>query len=630
MSAGWWKKEGKDVASEIWAHLDQLETRQRSRVSRDYINELIYSGGVGVRGKPAEGFGGFNAADMNFTRSIVDTMVARIANDRPAVKYAATGASWKQRRTAKQRDKVVEGFLESSGMAEKGPMALRDCLMTRGGVIGVEGSDGRIVADRFPCEELFHDERESRYGEPRSMHRVMRASKEVLAAKFKSKAGLIMAAPPPKARPNDIEWSSSGMDSGMCDVAISHHLPSKKGAGDGRRIISLANAVLLEEEYKRPTFPYAIIRYSPPRRGFWGNSLVDELAQLQFKVNEVAGDLQRNIYFTSAVKVLQRRGANIAKKTVSGKVPHFIDVDAIGADLQWAAPDGFSMAQFNFLQWLIAQMYEVSRVSQLTAAGKNPLGAGASGAALDAQYDIENEGHSQLERAYAQLWCDVARLGLEAAQDMAEDEGFRQSEMRWQHGNAIQQVKWADVDLDDDQFELHLEASGFLPSSRVGKMRAVESLVAAGMIDPKWATSLLDFPDLKNATAIQNAPVETALWVMGELEDAELSEDETEVDEDKSAPIPAPDPHDDLEFLMGVAKAVHAIKKTEKAPAPILARFVTYMDTLQAEMDKLKPASTGQVAPPADPMMAGAPPGMAGPAPMPDPMMALPPMGVTA
>ncbi len=639
MTANWWK-DGADKAENVWSHIKTLEMRQRTRVSRDFVNEKIYASSVGMeRGFGDKMRGGFMPAELNFTRTIIDALVARVGNDRPAVKHASDGADWCQRRQAKQFDKVIEGEIEALEIPAMGPMVMRDALVTRGGVGMVTADNGQIVADRVPCEELIHDERESRYGKPRQMHRVMRYSKEVLAEKFDGGSkmrAIIENAPPPQRRPNDIETGGES-ESGMVECATSWHLPSGTEEAaesdkktDGKRVISVPSpgGILLAEDYRRDHFPFAVLRWSPPRRGYWGASLVDELASLQFKVNEVARDLMQNIYFTSAVKVITRRGANIEKKHVPGKAPHFIEVEAIGADLEWKAPDGFSAAQFQFLQWLIQQMFEVSGVSQLMAQGKNSLGAGASGAALNEVYQQDSERFSQLEQAYARWWCDMGRLIMEAAQDLAEDEGFRETEVRWSKGNVLQKIKWKDVDLDSDRFELHLEPSGFMPQTRAGKMQAIEQLIANGMVDPKWATSLIDYPDLKRAQMVQNAPLEWCLWAMEEIADCELkggdqaggddelgegdstNESEAEIDEDKSRPIPAPDPHMDLDLAMSVAKASYQIAVTEGTPEPILARYLEFMDALDAEKQKLSSGAPAMPAGPPAPMG-----GMPGPMP---------------
>lgn len=631
MSAGWWKDET-DPASQVWAHIRALETRQRTRISRNFINEKIYGNSVGI--DRSSGNGGFMPADLNFTRAIVDALVARLGNDRPAVHYPADGAEWTARRRAREYDKVIEGFLESQSIPAMAPLVLRDALVTSGGIGIVEAHDGQLVADRVPCEELFFDERESRYGKPRQMHRVMRYSKEVLAERFPKKRAAIEQAPAPVARHNDFE-ALTGDPGTMVEVATSWHLPSKKGAKDGRRLITIPgvpDGVLDDTPYKRSKFPIAVLRWSPPRRGYWGASLVDELAALQYKVNEVARDLMANIYFTSSLKVAVRRNANIEKKTLAGKKPHFVEMDAPG-DIQWLAPDGFSLAQFQFLQWLIQQMYAVSGTNELMVQGKNTLGAGASGAALNEVYQQDSERFSQLEQACARWWCDMAELGLEAARDLAEDEDFAKSEMAWPKKGVIQRVKWPKPH-DDEEFRLSLEASGFMPNTRGGKMQAIEQLIANGMIDPKWATSLIEYPDLKRAQMVQNSAVETALWAMDEIADCELNPDE-EVDLAKSKPVPAPDPHMDLDFTMSVAKAFYNNSIREGDPHAVTARYLQFIDALDAEMKKAAkgaPAPAGPpmdsmaAAMPADPMAAmGVPPAAALPAaPAPMPMGALP------
>lgn len=625
--SGWWDKSEKDRAADIWTQIRALETRQRTRISRDFVNEKIYSSGVGIdRGDGSQMRGGFMPAELNFTRTIVDALVARVGNNRPAVRYASDDASWTQRRKAKQFDKVIEGESEALKFAEMGPLVLRDSLMSRGGIGMVTADNGKIVADRVPSEEILVPEREARYGKPRTMHRVMRCSKEVLAEKFPGKRAMIENAPAPQAKMGDPDGPAGVEDSSMIEVAMSWHLASDDEAKDGRYVLTLPNGTVDANDYRRPKFPVAVLRWSPPRRGFWGSSLVDELASLQYKVNEVAKDLMQNIYFTSALKVAVRRDANMVKKHVAGKRPHFIEVDAVGSDLQWLAPDGFSMAQFQFLQWLIQQMFEVSGVSQLMAQGKNPLGAGASGAALNEVYEQDSERFSQLEQGYARWWCDMGELVLEAARDLSAEPGFLDTEVRWSKGNILQRIKWGDVDLEADRYELHLEPSGFMPSSRGGKIQIVEQLVANGMLDPKWASSLIDYPDLKRAQMVQNAPLEWCLWAMEQIADADLTEDGEAVNEEKAAPIPAPDPHMDLDLAIAVAKASYQMAVTEGAPEPILGRYLEFMDAVDAEKKKL---AKGAPAGPAGPPMPGAPMDpMAAAAPPIDPAMggALPPM----
>lgn len=636
-AAFWWRLKGDQQAAAIATHVEALEKRQSMRVLRDQVNERIYSsnvgGGIGRAVDVATALRtmGFTSADLNFTRQIVDALVARIGNDQPSIKVAADGADWSQRRQSNLIDKLTSGELEALDTAADAPLCLRDALVTRGGCRKIVPHNGDIVADRIPCEEIVLDDREARYGKPRQMHHVKQVAREVLCEDFPDNERQIENAQPAKKRHGEMDAQTSG-DSNMVDVRESWHLPSGRDAKDGRWVISLDSVVLQARPWKRPRFPIAFIRWSPPRRGFWGCSLVDELASMQYKINEIARDLQQNIYFTSAVKVLVRRGANIAKGHLSGKAPHTFEVDT-PSDAIWQAPDGFSPAQFQFLQWLIQQMYEVSGVSQLMAQSKNPLGAGASGAALAEFYDIESERFSQLELSYARFWRDQAQLVIDAAQDLNE-ETKKPREVRWVKKTVMERIEWP-VDMDMDKYELRLEAAGYMPKTRSGKLQAIEQLTATGMIDPQWASSLMDFPDLEQANMIKNSPVEYALWAVEQCLDCEVDEDGN-VEEEDSAPMPAPDPHANLDLCISVGKAMLLHETTEgsrKNPVPegVLGRLRTWIELCDLEKSKAAPPAPapGMAPPGMDPMaMMGGAPAMPGGPPMPGaPPMAGPPIG---
>lgn len=630
----WWLMREEAMADAVWQHVNALEQRERNRIARDQVNEAIYSSDVGGGGRGAGMMGllrtiGFQSADLNFTRQIVDALVARIGNNQPAIRGKADGADWSQRKQVKLIDKLVGGEMEQLEIQNEAPLALRASLVTRAGAIKVVPHNGDIVADRIPVDEFRVDSREARYGKPRQLHHVKQVAREVLMGDFSEHAGAIRDAQPAGKRQG--EWGDTeygiGGETNMLDVCESWHLPSSKGADDGVRLISIREKVLAKDKWERPRFPVAFIRWSPPQRGFWGCSLVDELAALQFKVNEIARDLQQNVYFTSAVKVLARRNSDINKKGLPGKAPHVIEVDN-PTDVVWEAPDGFSPAQFQFLQWLIQQMYEVSGVSQLMAQSKNPLGAGASGAALQEFYDIESERFSQLELSYARFWRQIGELTIDAAHDLSQDKEFKKREVRWTNRNVIQRIAWGDADedmLSDDRYQISLETAGYLPKTRAGKMQALEQLIAQGFLDPKWAPSLLDFPDLEQANMIRSAPVEYAISCMGDVLDCDVDAD-GDVIEEKSTPVPAPDPDADLQLLMDVAKALKLQQLAEKSPHGVIGRCAQWCELVDAALKKGAPAPA-QDPMMGDPAMMGAAPPMGPPMAPGAPMGAPPPMG---
>lgn len=639
MASHWWMQKGEAQAAALWEHLKGLEQRERMRRTRDQVNERIYASNVagGPRGVDMAAMLrtiGFTSADLNFVRQIIDALVARIGNNTPAIRVAADGADWTQRRDAKLADKVIGGEMERMDLEHEGPLLLRAALTTRAGCFKVEPHNGEIVGERVPVDEFLVDDREARYGKPRQLHQEKQVACEVLLRDYPQHSEAIRNAEPAKKREGDLsDETMLGGETNMVDVACSWHLPSSKDADDGVRVISMRNRVLDTAPLKRPRFPVVFMRWSPPQKGFWGCCLVDELAALQYKVNEISRDLMQNIYFTSAVAVLTRRGANVEKKKLAGKQPYFVEVDS-PADVVWAAPDGFSPAQFQFLQWMIQQMYDVSGVSQLMAQSKNPLGAGASGAALENFYDIESERFSQTEKDYARLHRQIGELIVDAARDLSEDREFRKRPVKWVKRGVLQKGNWGDIEsslTDDDRYQLHLEAAGYLPKTRAGKMQAIEQLIANGFLDAKWAPSLFDFPDLEQANMIRSAPIDYAIACLEQIADCAVDKD-GEVVEDKSEPVPVPDEHADLDLCMAVGKAALLQSIANKDPEGVRARYRTWCELVDTEMKKAAPAAMGDglggaaLAPPGPAVMSpmGMPP-MAG-QPMP-PAMPPAPMG---
>jgi hypothetical protein len=67
------------------------------------------------------------------------------------------------------------------------------------------------------------------------------------------------------------------------------------------------------------------------------------------------------------------------------------------------------------------QAFELTGVSQASAtSSKSSLGPGASGVALDTQYDIESERFAMVEAQYARYRMDAAQLYLDAARRVAK------------------------------------------------------------------------------------------------------------------------------------------------------------------------------------------------------------------
>ena len=84
------------------------------------------------------------------------------------------------------------------------------------------------------ASEIFVDDVEALYGQPRQLHRVKQVDRQVLLDMFPDDAGLIMG-----AKPSRTEENGRSIIADMITVRESWHLPSGPGAKDGKHVITI-------------------------------------------------------------------------------------------------------------------------------------------------------------------------------------------------------------------------------------------------------------------------------------------------------------------------------------------------------------------------------------------------------
>jgi hypothetical protein len=254
------------------------------------------------------------------------------------------------------------------------------------------------------------------------------------------------------------------------------------------------------------------------------------------------------------------------------------------------------------------QAFELTGVSQASAGSKSALGPGASGVALDTQYDIESERFAMVEAQYARYRMDAAQLYLDAARRVAKrryDEGGKKKGYVavWRSRDAIERLEYNKVELTADQYSLRLEPVNYIPDTKAGKLSVVTQLAQAGVI-PKWQVAMLfDEPDLSGANRIELAPLRNCLRKMDELWNLEID-------------APVPEPYNDLEIEKHVSLCYYNLVQEERAPEEVQERYRTYCDLVEGLLKKKRQgdaaananaAAAGAVPMGAAPMDAGLP-----------------------
>lgn len=621
--ARWWRiTDERKCADALWGWIDRLKTRSRAENMLDLIHEAIYEGrplGTQLENpilahlRPNKSA----PANLNITRSMVDTGTSRLSKNRPMPVISADDAGWTEKLFGKRASRVLRRKLGKSDVERMRPDVVRDSMIRGTGVTKVVRDGGDITYERCPRHELRADPREARYGwkSLRTLAQVKRVPLDVLREEYPDYADEIDAA----AEASTDEFDPADYDSpntgDLVEVGEGWHLPTAPGAKDGVHVIAIRGCVLLLEPWRRPRFPFALMHWSAPVRGIWGHGLVEDLTGVQAKVNDVARDIQEALYYGAALKIFAARGSNVNKSHLRARHPVVVEYD--GARPEYVAGQSVPEAMIRFLEWLINKAYEIAGISQLQASSKNPLGAAASGKALDTMYDIGSDRFAHVELAQSTYVCDLAQCTLDEAQALSEEAGEKDSEIKRKDLAAwIREVDWRKVKVDEGDYHLTIEAINFIPDTRAGKLSYVNELAKAGVLtDPTQIASLFDEPDMARLFRTKLGPYNNILRIAEGLADPDV-------------PLYTlqPDPHMNLAFGIEMIKAEYNDAQSTDAPEVILDRYRQWIDFAR-NTKKLAERDDMAMAPPSNSNLAGAPmAGMAPPLGMPPPM-APPAMG---
>jgi hypothetical protein len=233
---------------------------------------------------------GTGVMSLNVVAACIDTLAAKISKNKPRPEFLTSGGSWKSQRKARKLDKWVRGFFYECDIYEKAKQQFIDAQVFGTGFLHFyEGDDGRLECERVLPSELFIDDADGLHGSPRQLKRRKMIHREVLAAMFPEYADEILNGPSPS------DSARANQPSIMVEVWEGWHLPSKKGAGDGKHIIAIQGCELLCEEWKIPAFPFVALKGKPRVVGFWGKGLAEALTGGQLELNRTLRSISEQI-----------------------------------------------------------------------------------------------------------------------------------------------------------------------------------------------------------------------------------------------------------------------------------------------------------------------------------------------
>jgi hypothetical protein len=513
----WWLSKDKDVKNDLINTViflkDNQAYRQRSAAlyAKLYGNQTLFSFIGSNINKIDQSHGiPLDRPTFNLVQSCVDTLVSRISQSRPAPTFLTDNGDYRERRLAKQLNNFILGEFHNTNIYRKTATMLRDALVTGDGILKVfRNADDKVDVERVLLTELFVDQNEAMYGNPRRMYRVKLVDRDVLRDSFGA-----IADSAEKAYPDSSSDASKSV-SDLVMVVEGWSLPSGKDTNDGRHTIACSSGILLDESYKKSKFPFVFLNYSERLLGFWSQGLAEQLMGTQLEINSLLYTISKAIKLVGVPRVFVEAGSKVTKTSFNNDVGAIITYTGIKPDYE-VAP-AVPQEMYAQLQRLIDYGYQQSGVSALAAASQKPAGL-ESGEAIRSFDEISTDRFASLSKKYDNVFVDLAYLMIAEAKEICEELGTYKTIFPDKHG--IKQIDLPKFKSLDDDFVIQCFNMSSLPRDPAGRRQHITEYMQAGLMTPKEGRRLLDFPDLAQDEILANAAEERIFQILDDIVDS--------------------------------------------------------------------------------------------------------------
>ncbi len=588
--APWWDEKDANKAAAMMlssaAYLKESQGyryRQAAVYARLYGNQSLYSFAGNNISKMDQTYGlPQERPTFNLIQSVVDTLVSRISQSRPAPTFLTDNSDYKQRNLAKKLNNFIQGEFYHTKAYEIATIILRDALVEGTGVAHTfETPDHRVGLERVLLTELLIDPNEAMYGDPRQLYRMKLVDREVLIANFpEHKDKLLIAA---KGTPDNSADSSKSV-SDLVMVIEGWHLRSGKSARDGRHTLACSSGFLIDEEFKKDRFPFSFLHYSPRLLGFWAQGVAEQLMGTQLELNSILFTISRAIKLVGVPRVFQDDSSKVMSAAHNNEIGVIVKYRGVKPSYEVApcnAPELYAERDK-----LIQYGYQQSGVSALQASSQKPQGLD-SGEAIRTYDDISTDRFASLSRRYDNLFIDLTYQIIDLAQDIAEEQG--EYSTVYPNKNGTKEIPLPKAGMIKDSFIVQCFTQSSLPKDPAGRLQKVTEMVQSGMITLQEGRRLLDYPDLEQVEKLANAAEERILQILDEI-----------IESGKYTP---PDPFMDLKLATTLTTQyinLYASAKLEEAKAEKLRDFFNQVQDL-IKLAMTPPAPPPEAMPQASP-----------------------------
>lgn len=524
----WWDSATSEMSKRVMDMYTGIRNNDDSRLSR-YHRYLQMYAGKSVSGlssvsyyrtseDPIRAVAEITSQDKvrwNLCKALVDSSTAKVGKNRPSPSIMTTDGDASLKRRSKKLGQFLNGTLAENNIHRDGTIWFRDAAIYGDIFAKNTVQHGRIKSERVFPWELFADHREGYKGKPRTLFQSQIVDKYVALNLVKGIRGAEQAIMEAKPYADDSLVDSIGHNmpyTNLIELVEAWHLPSGPDAKDGVHVVcTSAGLVGTPSRYYRDDFPFSRFAWCPPSTGYWSQGLVEEARPIQQEINKMLMDIYGRLKLGSRPVILEHRAAKVTKPYTDRDFTRVQYSGSIAPSIQVYATSHPEFYQHLERQW--NKGFEITGVSQLFASSQKPAGL-ESGKSILVYNDIGSARFVPIGQRWENFHMQTCEQYITLARDMYEQKNIDltvKTEAQRRRAKFINSIKWSDVDIDDESYQMQVMPISSLPNEPAGRQSIVQGWIQMGVIEKDYAKSLLDIPDVDSYLNLDLAPFDVIL-----------------------------------------------------------------------------------------------------------------------
>lgn len=574
----WYRAESYDIATTLSSTVSHIGEQNSTRRKDDELfMKMFGSYDISGMGESLPKYASQKSLRFNLVKSAVLTAQAHIGASKPFPAFVTNDADWELVKKARACEQAIKGVFHYTNYYETASDIFLDASVASLGGVKVYTKAGRIQIERVFPGELLVDVQDGLYGKPQNLYQIKLVDKDALSDRFPKHATSL----PFTSTGDDglFSWIDWNQKENLVLVIEAWHLPSydskKEKYTGGRHVITTRNTVLIEDEWKRDTFPFAFYRWGKRLFGWYGYGIVEQLREQQRTINRLDSRINSIIHNLSVghLVVWDNPSARVNTEHITNSPLDIIKIKGTGQPPTIMSQNAVPTELWQMRQETIRNGFEELGLNEMQSYGTKPAGIDSAVALREVQ-DAGSRRFKPKVQSFENFVLETARLVIRELHDATERGEKLTIQAKKKRGSItmLEQINWKEVALKDEEYRLELVPRSSLPDSSAGRKQTVEDWFRAGFIDSKEARYLLDFPDLERFNSLDLSAHEVILDSI-----------ETMVEDGEYV---FPEPTDDLELLIKLTTQSYNKFRLRKLPDDRLDLLRRYIDDAKALIER--------------------------------------------